>query len=139
MYFLSLQIYFLTVLFNSLAGLILASEYIKDKIPVLEGLVNLLNGKEVKFIIGIGSLITGVFKFITPIGILIIGDLLPGIVSLGLGIVLLMDFFKESTSISSETIEKIDSLLLSYKNVIGGLGLGSAAVHFIFAGVPAFL
>ncbi|MBN2442954.1 MAG: hypothetical protein JXJ04_16465 [Spirochaetales bacterium] len=134
-----IQIYFLTVLFDLLAGIILCTEYIKEKLPSFTGFVELLNGKEVQFIIGLGALICGVFKFITPMGIIIIGDFFPALTSCGLGIILLMDFFKERTSVSSETIERVDSLIENYRGLIGGVGIAMAFIHFIFAGVPAFL
>jgi hypothetical protein len=139
-YFLSLQIYFLVVLSNILAGAVLCAEYIKEKIPPLAGLIDILQGKEVKFVTGIVALVAGVFKFISPLGIIIVGDLIPALSSCGLGIVMLLDFFKESTTTTpSETIDKVDGLVENYKNLIGGVGLGIAVVHFFFAGVPAFL
>lgn len=138
-FFLSLQFYFLAVLFNFLAGLILCSEYIKEKIPAFTGLIQFLDSKETKFVIGVITLIAGIFKLIVPLGIVIIGDFIPAVASVGLGLALLMDFFKESTTINSDTIEKLDSLLLSNKNRIGGLGLLIAVIHFFFAGVPVLL
>ncbi|MBN2531637.1 MAG: hypothetical protein JXB88_02030 [Spirochaetales bacterium] len=138
-FFLSLPIYFFVVLFNILAGLILCSEYITEKIPVLTGLVEFLNNKEAKFIMGLGSLIAGFFKLFMPIGIIIIGDFIPAFASMGLGIALLTEFFKESTTINSATIEKLDNLVLKNRNMIGGFGIFISAIHLLFAGVPVLL
>jgi hypothetical protein len=138
-FFLSLPIYFIAVFFNTLAGLILCSEYIKEKIPALTGLVEFLDGKEAKFITGVGAVIAGICKLIWPVGIIIIGDIIPALVSAGLGLALLTDFFKESSTIKSETIKKLDDLVLNHKNMIGGLGLFTAAAHLLFAGSPVLL
>ena len=139
MNFLSLQIYFLTIVFNIIAGFLLCAEYIRDKLPSLKGLLDFLNSKEARFIAGIGSLITGVFKFISPVGIVVIGDIIPALSSLALGVTLLMDFFKESGTFSSDSIRKFDDLLLGHKELIGVIGLTVAVIHFFFAGVPVFL
>ena len=138
-FFLSLQIYFLAVLFNILAGLILCSDNIKEKIPALSGLMEFLSGKEVRKVIGIGTLIAGIFKLMLPVGVPFLGDFIPAITSMGLGIALLLEIFKENSSISSERIQKLDDMLSTYKNTIGGIGIFVAVVHFFFAAVPFLL
>lgn len=138
-FFLALPIYFLAVLFNFLAGLILCSEYIKDRIPALSGFIDFISNKEAKFVIGLISLIAGIFKLVTPIGVIIIGDLIPAFMSMGLGVALLIDFFKESTTINSDTIEKLDTLVVNNKNMIGGFGIFVSILHLLFAGVPVLL
>lgn len=135
-FFLSLPVYLLAVLFNILAGIILCSEFFKEKIPALTGLIDFISDKQTKFIIGGGSLIAGFFKLIWPFGIIIIGDFIPALSSIGLGIALLVDFFKESVTISSDTIKKLDDLVLNNKNLIGGIGIAIAAFHLFFAWVP---
>ena len=138
-FFLSFQIYFLTVVFNIIAGLILCSDNIKEKIPAIAGFIEAINVKQVKKIAGIGSLVAGVFKLILPVGVIIIGDFIPAVVSFGLGFALLTEFLKDSSIFSSGTAQKIDDLLSNYKNTIGGIGLLVAAVHFLFAGVPVLI
>jgi len=133
------QLYFLLIVFNTLAGIILASEAIREKVPAISKFIELIAIKEIKFIIGIGSLIVGVIKLIAPVGFIIIGDLIPAVSSGVMGITLLVDFYKDNTTIKSETINKLDNTFLKNKTKIGLLGLLVALLHFFFDWAPILL
>ena len=138
-FFLSLPVYFFAVFFNTLAGFILCSEYIKEKIPALAGLAEFVENKKIKFAAGVGSLVAGICKLIWPVGIIIVGDIIPALVCIGLGFALLTDFFKENTAINEDTINRVDGLVAKNKKMIGGLGLVASAIHLLFAASPIFL
>ncbi|MBN1698308.1 MAG: hypothetical protein JW881_12410 [Spirochaetales bacterium] len=133
------QFYFLSIFFNLLGGIILSAAYIKEKVPLFSPFLDVIAKKEVKFIAGIASLIIGVFKLIVPWGIIIIGDLLPAATSFLVGAALVTDFFKESTTLTSETVKKMDVLVNQYRNIIGGTGMVMAVVHWLFGGAPVLL
>jgi hypothetical protein len=134
-----LLFYFPSIVLNFLGGIILGAEYIKEKLPSFSQFLDIIAKKEVKFVLGIGSLIVGVFKLIVPMGVIIIGDLLPAVTSLLVGGALIIDFFRESTTITSETVKKMDELVKQYKNFLGGLGIVMALLHWFFGGAPILL
>jgi hypothetical protein len=134
-----LLFHFPSIILNFLGGIILSAEYIKEKIPPFSQFLDIIAKKEVKFVFGIGSLIVGVFKLIVPMGVVIIGDLLPAVTSLLVGGALIIDFFRESTTITSETVKKMDGLVKQYRNVLGGSGIVMAILHWLFGGAPILL
>jgi hypothetical protein len=134
-----LLFYFPSIVLNFLGGIILGAEYIKEKLPSFSQFLDIIAKKEVKFVLGIGSLIVGVFKLIVPMGVIIIGDLLPAVTSLLVGGALIIDFFRESTTITSETVKKMDELVKQYRNFLGGSGIVVAFLHWFFGGAPVLL
>jgi hypothetical protein len=53
-----------------------------------------------------------------------------------MGAVLLVDFFKTSSDVSSETIDKVDSVITGNGKYIGIAGILSGILHFLMPGVP---
>ncbi|MBN1412882.1 MAG: hypothetical protein JW969_18725 [Spirochaetales bacterium] len=128
------QLYALSIIFNTLGGLVLASDYLLEKFKGFDKIHDLVNSKGVKLVIGIGSLVIGIFKFFAPMdGIPVIGDLFPSIACLAIGSVLIFDFMKDSSTVSSETLTRIDELVLSNKIVIGFIGIGIMVLHLFFS------
>jgi len=129
------QIYFLSVFFNGLAGLVLSSDYISEKFSGFTGVRDLINGAKPKFTIGLIAFIIGALKLFAPVsGWLILGDLLPAFGGLLLGFILLMDFLRERSVMNSDVLVRIDSLVTSNKTAAGVIGLLIALLHFFFCG-----
>jgi hypothetical protein len=132
-------LYLLFIDFGIIGGIILCADFLKEKTPGFSKFIDIINTKEVKFVIGIVSFLVGFFKLIFPIGWIIVGDLMPAAISIVVGITLLLDFYKETASISSELLQRADEILLKNRNLIGTLSIVIALLHAFFADVPIFL
>ena len=128
-----IQFYFLSVLLNGLAGYIL---FTGDEGAVLEFKSGFsLKDETFKFVLGILLAITGLLKFLSPIegDIPIIGDFIPGLVSLLAGFVLIFEYYRNRSSLdSTEHTERIDRVLVKNKKIIGMAAIIAAILHFIF-------
>jgi hypothetical protein len=62
----------------------------------------------------------------------VVGDLLPALVGIGVGLALLTDFFREKAGESSEVVEKASTLTKVYHIPLGIVGLITAILHFLF-------
>lgn len=134
-----IQLYFLYIVFSVAGGVILCADMLKERTPGFSKFIDLINTKEVKFVIGIISFLVGFFKLIFPMGWVIVGDLFPAVMAIVMGAALWLDFYKEVATINSELLNRADELLLQNRNLIGGISLVLALLHFIFARVPIFL
>jgi hypothetical protein len=132
-----IQLYALSIIFNTIGGLILTSEYLLDRFKGFSKVNDLINSKGSKLAIGIVAVVIGIFKLFSPMdGIPIIGDLLPSAASLGIGATLIFDFMKETSNVASDTLARIDELVLSNKIIIGFAGIGITIIHLLFPTVP---
>ena len=126
-----IQLYFLSVLCNGLAGYVLFSgndNYnSKFQFPV--------NNPTFYLVLGILSAVTGVLKILSPIKILFVGDLIPAAAGIISGIILIFGIFRQDMSPGSGELDRLGSNLLALRKPIG-LGIfASAIIHFIFADV----
>ena len=133
------QFYVLSVLTNMLTGLFLASDS-AAKSSLFAQMRAAMDDKGFKFALGLATLIVGLLKILSPIegDVPIIGDLLPAASGLFTGGLLLMDFFRDSSDIESEALDKLDSKLLGNRKLFG---MGAAVIgflHFLMPGVAVF-
>ncbi len=133
------QLYFLFIFFGIAGGIVLCADFLKEKTPGFSKFIDIINTKEVKFVIGIVLFVVGFFKLFMPMGWIIIGDLMPAAIGVISSAALLLDFYKEAATINSDTLKRADELLLKNRNLIGGLSILIALLHFLFARVPLFL
>jgi len=131
------QFYALSVVINVLCGLLLTLEENEKRTGVMSRLKKALDDRGVKFVLGSGALVVGVFKILTPMAgdVPVIGDLLPALAGVAVGGVFLTEFYRSSSDVSTETVQKLDNTLLVNKRYIGILAVGSAVVHFLMPGV----
>jgi hypothetical protein len=131
-----IQLYFLSILCNGIAGYLLFSgnEGETEKTPVP------LNNPTFNLVLGILSMVTGILKLLSPIsygndsgrGVLIFGDLIPAAGGIIAGLVLIFGIYRRGASQTSGELERIGTNLLTFRKPLG-LGLMAAAlVHFIF-------
>ena len=145
------QFYMLSIICNVIAGLYLflspdninskngdTEKETKEKPQlVLPGFMSLLSNKMAKFWLGAAAIIIGIFKMISPIesDIVIIGDFLPLLSCFIVGCVFIIDFFKSSSDIASDTINKLDTVVSHNRKYIGMFSLVVAVLHFLVPGV----
>jgi hypothetical protein len=129
-----LQFYFLSVVANFLAGTALSAEWLSGKIPGLAGLGNAFSGRRGRMAVGLSAIFVGVGSFFVPVdGHLILGDLLPSVVGMVMGVALLYEVFKQDAVFPAERGEKNDKLErlpVAYRTALGMLGLAAAVIHF---------
>ena len=130
--FTMLQFYFLSVLLNALAGYLLFFEDggaldFKSAIPVSD--------ETFKFVTGILSAFTGLFKLLSPIqgDVPLIGDIVPAITGVLCGFILIFEYYSRRNSVDDMNQAKIiNGVLAGNKKIIGIAALAAAVLHFLF-------
>jgi len=129
-----IQLYFLSILCNSLSGYIL---FAGNENEAEENSVSFLNNPTFHLVLGILSAVTGILKLLSPSigGILILGDLIPAAAGIMAGFMLIFGIYRKDTSMSIESTGTLDILganLLRFRKPIG-LGLFAVSlIHFLF-------
>lgn len=141
-----IQFYFLSILFNLLAGLILVycrDLTIDEDFSVESGSENddpeLLNGfkgldnSTFRLVLGGLSVLVGIMKLLSSYDVAVVGDLIPALVSLLGGASLIIEYY----SVSSENIipEHVQSLFIDNRKYIGVACIVAAVLHFILPNV----
>ena len=128
-----IQFYFLSIVINALAGYIFIAG---DEGGVLEFKSGLsLKDETVRLVLGILSVITGLFKILSPVegNVPVVGDLIPALVGFVCGFILIFEYYRNRMSVNNpEQSEKIDRILVSNKKIIGIVAIAAAALHFLF-------
>lgn len=133
-----LQLYLLSIVANILAGLTLSSDYLGEKISILSSFKMLRENRVAEITIGAAAVIIGVFKFIITSpgeGVPVVGDLLPALAGVALGLIMLGEAFHQKVESRSESIRKVSRTVLSYRVPVGIGGVVIAVLHFFIPGV----
>ena len=135
-----LQIYFISIISNLLAGLTLISTGNKDTqddgVIRLGVFLTVFRDKKFRLIIGIIAFIAGILKILSPTkgNILLIGDLLPAAAGLASGLILFFENFGNSKAEDYDDEDKKQGLSFLFKNrkLIGFATVAAAILHFFF-------
>ena len=132
------QFYALSVFINLIIGSLLSIDGKSEGVSFFSRLKDVLEDRGFKFSLGILSLIIGLFKILTPtIGdIPVVGDLMPALAGIVLGGVLLLEFFRTKSDVSSEAISKIEGAVAQNRKFIGIAGIVIGILHFLMPAVP---
>ena len=134
-----IQIYFMSIVVNVLAGYALIAE---DKDTPENGLIFLMKDETIILVLGILSLVTGVLKLLSPIegNIPVLGDFLPAATGLTSGIVLVHEYYMKKSTIGHDPDEKFGFFVLLAENrkIIGYAAITSAILHFLLPKVFLF-
>jgi len=129
-----IQLYFLSVLCNGLAGYVLFSENTGE----FDKPNYSINNPTFNLVLGIISAVTGILKLLSPVknGIFILGDLIPASAGIVAGIVLIFGLNRQdAVSEKPGELDRIGSNLLVFRKPISFALMGAAILHFIFAEV----
>jgi hypothetical protein len=158
------QFYFLSIVLNLAGGYALVVGGLPPRSRTIEGFRNFFQDPAARLVIGILALATGALKFLTPIrgDIPIVGDFLPAVGGVGVGITLLLERYHgsdaslaaarpapgEASSPAGEASPSglsrkppisprgepnaLERLFLDHKAVVGLVGLIAGVVHFLF-------
>lgn len=128
-----LQIYFLTVLTNIIAGLTLSAPYLSSKIEGFEIFSEKLEHKTYRVVLGSVTMITGLFALLnhSSVSMAVLGDLLPSLTALAMGLILIIYYFFNDEENSSNLVNSIKDFSDKYGNVLGIAGIIIGLIHFI--------
>jgi hypothetical protein len=126
-----MQFYFLSIVSNFVAGLILSSDWFTGKVPVFASFASGLAGRRAKLVFGLAALLVGFGTLFVPAeGPLVIGDLFPSVMGMVMGIALLFEVFKQASRFPNEPAERAERPAIAYRSTLGFLGLAAAVLHF---------
>ena len=153
-----MQFYFLSIVINMLAGVILAGDYLAQRLPWMRTLLPELSSRSSGVTIGAITAGVGVLKLFVladQMQIAVVGDLLPALAGIALGGVLIsvalnaeagdaeggaerpVHTSKEGSShvvVADGTAEKAVRLAAGYRTPAGLAGIAVALLHFLFPG-----
>jgi hypothetical protein len=143
-----IQLYFLSILFNGLAGFLLVSDSddTYQDTGEFEGDAKFsLHNETFRLILGIITAITGLLVLLSPYtvlvikdgipisrGIPIIGDLVPSLVGIAAGFSLIWSFYRKRSTLSGGKLEQLGEIFLKNKKWLGIVVLAVAGLHFLF-------
>lgn len=121
-----MQVYFLSVLLNAFAGLILVTDKNSEKA--------LFSNRQARLIIGALAFITGFLKLFIVVqpDIIIIGDLLPAIAGIVSGANILIEYYRENTTVEISLNSFFEKLFVSGRKYVGILCILISLLHFLF-------
>ncbi len=128
-----IQFYFLSIVTNLLGGFVLSLDYLEQKFPGLVRMRAAVANNGFQLIVGILAFIFGILKLlsVTEGDIPVVGDLLPALSGLIIGITLFISYYKARSTVTTETVEKLDSVFMKNKSIIGIAGMVVGILHFI--------
>jgi hypothetical protein len=132
-----IQFYFLSVFFNALTGYLLAFENDgEDSIVESDFRLSLKNGT-IRLVLGILTMATGLLKILSSVqgDLPVIGDILPALTGLGAGFLMIFEFYRSRSILTSEKSELLEGFLLKNRKWIGFAALAAAVLHFLFPSV----
>jgi hypothetical protein len=129
------QFYFLSIVANAFVGLLLAADYLGQKVPFFKEWRTLLENRTAKVSLGIAVAAIGVIKLIVPSpgeSVAVVGDLLPALTGILLGAILLGESFRSRVEKAGAKVEQVARVVISYRVPIGIAAMIIAALHFLF-------
>jgi hypothetical protein len=133
-----LQFYFLSILTNAAAGGLLSAEYFGRRVPRLAWLSSHPGSRRLKLTCGAAALLVGACTIFWPAGggVPVLGDLVPSIAGLAMGVALLFEVFRQDARLPSEPAPAPAKGGLDWRSMVGIAGLVVAALHFFLPERP---
>ncbi|MBR5866772.1 MAG: hypothetical protein IKZ04_02565 [Spirochaetaceae bacterium] len=140
-----LQFYFLSVLLNLITGLILfcseknvtkeiaTTEEVQPQVQEKNDVLGFMDNKNFKLVLGVLSVLVGLMKLLSVVqnDVPVIGDLLPSAAGLVGGFCILLDFYKNSSTVEMNPNKFVQFVSENQKS-IGIFCIVVAVLHFIF-------
>jgi hypothetical protein len=131
------QFYLLSVLLNIVAGYSLISFETSSKGTKFDGIREYLKDSTTRLILGILCSTVGFFKLLTVMrgDIPVVGDFIPSVAGMAAGFTLLLEFYRANSNVTTTTLDKLDSIFVANRRIVGIVSVSSGLVHFLFANV----
>lgn len=128
------QIYLLSVLTNVLAGVALSVGGMDEKLH-LSSVFNseLMQNDGFRLGLGIVTFVVGFFKLLSVSegDVPVVGDILPAISGLVLGMILLLQYYRGRSNVSSPFVESLDNIFGKNSAAFGTVGILIGVLHFL--------
>jgi TctA family transporter len=132
-----MQLYFLSITTNLLAGTALCAEYFARRLRWFAPLGQLAGGRGFRVVVGALAAAVGFLKLLVrsaPNDVPVVGDLLPALAGLAMGASLLVQVLREKADLPAEAISGVEKAALAYRVPLGLAGLAVALLHFLLPG-----
>lgn len=133
------QLYLLSVVANIVAGLALSADYLGERLKFLAGWTRVRESRSLAVTIGVLTAVVGVLKLIVRSPgetVVVAGDLLPALGGIALGLILLGESFRKGAAPGETGVDKVTSVVLTYRVPVGIAGIVLGLLHFL---LPAAL
>lgn len=128
------QIYLLSVVSNLLAGIALSFQGMDEKLQ-LSSVFNrdLMENTGFRLGLGVATFVIGFLKFlaVSPDDVPVVGDLIPALAGLIMGLILLLQYYRSRSTVSSPTLDKVENIFGKNSGVFGTAGMIIAVLHFL--------
>jgi hypothetical protein len=133
-----LQFYFLSILTNAAAGALLSAEYFGHRVARLAWLAAHPGSRRFKMACGASALLVGGCTIFWPAGagVPVIGDLVPSVAGLAMGVALLFEVFRQDALFPSEPASGPARTGMDWRSMLGIAGLAVALLHFFLPERP---
>ena len=129
-----MQIYFLVVTTNIMAGLILSGSFLEEKFSEFSPCNQLIQKPRFKMVLGIVAVLAACITLllkITPADVIFIGNLLPALSGIIMGTYLIMSFFYSSLEEERSWMKSFVDLMEDRGHIIGLAGILIGIIHFL--------
>lgn len=128
------QIYLLSVISNLLAGIALSFQGMDEKLH-LSSVFNreLMENTGFRLGLGVVTFIVGFLKFlaVSPDDVPVVGDLLPALAGLVMGLILLLQYYRSRSTVSSPAVDRVEAIFGKNSGAFGTAGILIAVLHFL--------
>ncbi len=128
------QIYLLSVVSNLLAGIALSFQGMDEKLQ-LSSVFNrdLMENTGFRLGLGVATFVIGFLKFlaVSPDDVPVVGDLIPALAGLIMGLILLLQYYRSRSTVSSPALDKVENVFGKNSGVFGTAGMIIAVLHFL--------
>lgn len=128
------QIYLLSVVSNLLAGIALSFQGMDEKLQ-LSSVFNrdLMENTGFRLGLGVATFVIGFLKFlaVSPDDVPVVGDLIPALAGLIMGLILLLQYYRSRSTVSSPALDKVEKVFGKNSGVFGTAGIIIAVLHFL--------
>jgi uncharacterized membrane-anchored protein len=127
-----IQLYFLSIFLNAIAGFVLISDSGDGDMEIRTGLSP--KNETLRLILGILSMIVGILKLLsaTEGDIPVVGDLVPALTGFAAGFILIYEYYRDHSTLEPEKTGTLNALLLAHNKIIGFIAMIVGALHFLF-------
>lgn len=127
------QIYFLLVVFNILAGLMLSGEFLESKLEAFKPFHDLISSEVFKATIGcLGTIVGFLSLFIVYEGnLIIVGDIIPAVVLIIAGLSLFIGYIVKEDFDGGSFYKWFNSIFIKNSTIVGIVAIFFGLVHFL--------
>ena len=132
------QFFFLSILTNFAAGVLLSADYFGRRIPRLSWLSAHPGSRRLKMASGAAALLVGLCTIFWPAGsgVPAFGDLVPSLAGMMMGVALLFEVFRQDALFPSEPAGGMGRTGLDWRSMLGIAGMAVAVLHFFLPERP---